>query len=343
MAIRRLIRFLGISASFGTRAGRNAGHQPDKAALDEAVEQVIDAIDPRLRLVPGYKRKLQDEVAAALAYIGTLVDQVPGPLDVSRRTFVSNPHVNAFFATPDELQTTFSRSPEINAFFADADNSDEDECCALLCADKQEKTVLGTELSCDTLRRDVMQTAVNFHGHKVLSPAANDALVRNGIKRCIFDGLVTHALRHIYMIKSSRQDLEDQRRILHARLRARQARGNGLSTLLAQAHENDEQPAHIQAKLAETQRQLDRMPGSQDMLPFYLEQIRAIFSNPEEFIRLNVSCFRLTAMGIKVESDTSQSVNTVCFSELEIADVMKRVVTVARYARADMSYPHAGL
>jgi len=307
--------------------------------VDEAVDHVIDGIDPKLRLVPGYKRKLKGEVAAALAHIGGLVDQVPGPIDVSRRTFVRDPRVSAFFATPDELQATFSCSPELKTFFADVKNSGKDECYALLCANKEEKSVLGTELAGDTVRREVIQTAINFHDHKILSPAANDRDVRDGIKRCIFDGLVTHALRHIYDIKTRRQDLEDQRRILHARLRARQAQGNGLSLLLAEAHEGDEQSEDIKTKIAEAERTLERMPGSQDVLSFYLEEIRNIFASPGEFIRLNEACFRLTDMGIKVNGDSPQPANTVCFSELEITDVMKRAVTVVRYARDDMNCP----
>ena len=42
---------------------------------------------------------------------------------------------------------------------------------------------------------------------------------------------------------------------------------------------------------------------------------------------------------IKVDGHTPQSASTVCFSELEIADVMKRVVTVVRFARQDMHCP----
>jgi len=339
IVIKRLRRFLGNAAGFGRSAEHNTSSHAGKVTVHEATEQVVDGIDPRLRLVPGYKRKLKGEVAAALAHIGDLVDQVPGPIDVSRMTFVRDPRVSALFATPDELQATFSCSPELRAFFAEVKNSEEDECYALLCANREEKSVLGTELAGDTVRREVFQTAINFHDHKILSPAANDRDVRDGIKHCIFDGLVTHALRHIYDIKTRRKDLEDQRRILHARLRARQAQGNGLSQLLAEAHGGDDQSEDIKTKIAEAERTLERMPGSQGVLSFYLEEVRNIFARPEEFIRLNVACFRLTDMGIKVNGDTPQPANTVCFSELEITNVMKRVVTVVRYARDDMNCP----
>ena len=54
-----------------------------------------------------------------------------------------------------------------------------------------EKTILGMELHNDIIRRDVMQTALSFSGHKIMSPASRETGVRTGIKQCIFDGLVT--------------------------------------------------------------------------------------------------------------------------------------------------------
>lgn len=329
--MKRIFKYLSIA----TGLARRDGPQYD-AAVDEAIERVIDGTDPRLRLVPGYRKKLQRDIAASLDHIGNLVDQIPGPLEVSRKTFVSDPEVRAFFASPDELQEIFSSSTELKTFFADPANMDFDECSALLCANKEEKTVLGTDLAGDSVHHDVLQTAINFYDHKILSPAAHVKDVRDGIKQCIFDGLVTHALERIYKIRTHRQNLEDQRRILHSRLRARQAQGNGLSALLAAAHEGKEQPEDLKEQLAEAERKLDQMPGTEDALSFYLDEVRKILGKPDDFIRLNVACFRLTDMGVMVNDNSPQTVNTVCFSELEIADVMRRVVTVVRFGRAGM-------
>ena len=329
--MKRILKYLGIAAGLGRKGNRQ--YNP---VVDEAIERVIDGTDPRLRLVPGYRKILQKEVAASLDHISNLVDQIPGPLEVNRKAFVRDPEVRAFFASPDALQEIFGFSTELKAFFADPANSNTNECSALMCANKEEKTVLGTDLAGDTVHHEVLQTAINFYDHKLLTPAASLKDVRDSIKQCIFDGLVTHALEHISEIRTHRKNLEDQRRILHSRLRARQAQGNGLSALLAAAHEGKEQPEDLKKQLAEAEQKLDQLPGTQDALPFYLDEIRKILGKPDDFIRLNVACFRLTDMGIMVNDKSPQPVNTVCFSELEIADVMKRVVTVVRYTRDEM-------
>jgi hypothetical protein len=82
------------------------------------------------------------------------------------------------------------------------------------------------------------------------------------------------------------------------------------------------------------------MLGRLDVLSFYLDEVRRILSKPENFIQLNVACFRLSDMRIKVDDNAPETANTVCLSELEIANVMKRVVAVASYSRDEMQSNH---
>lgn len=306
-------------------------------SVNEATDQVIDGIDPKLRLVPGHQKFLQQEVSNSLAYICKLVDKVTGPTDISRKTFIDNPEVRAYFSTPDVLMETFSCGTELKTFFEQQDSSSSETCCALLCADKKETQVTGSALEGDVLRRDVLQTAISFFDYKILSPAETDKEVRQGIKRCIFDGLVTYALLQIADLRLERSDLSDRRRILHAQLRSRQSHGGGLSKLLAEAQLESEQLTEIEEELRNTEIRLEEMTGDKDVLSFYLEEIRKVLAQPEKFIQLNLICYHLNDMGIIVDESADQSANTVYFSELEITNVMKRIVTFIRYNRNDIN------
>jgi hypothetical protein len=306
-------------------------------SLAEAIDQVIDGIDTKLRLVPGYRKKLQKEVAVSLEYISRLVDQIPGPINVSRKTFVSDPEVRAYFSTPDALQNIFSCGSELQAFFDQPENASNDVCCALLCANKEEKKIIGLALEGDVIQRDVVQTAISFFDYKVLSPANDPNEVRNGIKRCIFGGLITYALQQVANIKIERRDLIHKRRILHAQLRSRQAAGNGLSAMLSSAHVDSEQCADLTVELKEAETRLENITGDRDVFSFYLEEIRKVLAQPEKFIQINTVYFHLNDMGIKLEGKAAQSVNAVSFSELEIANVMKRVVAVICYNKNEIN------
>lgn len=327
--------FESITGLFSNRQ-TPAAEQDTGYSLQEGIDRVIDGIDAKLRLVPGHRKKLQQEVAISLEYINRLVDQIPGPIDVSRKTFISDPEVRAYFSTPDSLQNIFSCGNELQTFFDQPENAALDVCCALLCANKEEKKIIGLALEGDMIQRDVVQTAISFFDYKILSPAIDDDAVRSGIKKCIFDGLVTYALQKIANIKIERRDLVHRRRILHAQLRARQTGGSGLSALLAEAHFQSEQCASLAEELQEAETRLKNIMGDRDVLSFYLEEIRKVLAQPENFIQVNVACFRLNDMGIMLDGDAAQSVNTVCFSELEITNVMKRVVAIIRYRRSEI-------
>ena len=304
--------------------------------LEEAVEGVVDGIEPKMRLVRGYQKKLQPAVAAARAYIDALVEQIPGPLSMTPKGFVKDPYVNAFFATPREVSTVFGTSPELREFFARPENAAIEVACGLLCMVEEEKSILGVELAHDAIRRDVRQTSVNFSEHKVLTPGATEADARLGLKNCIFNALVSHALQHIADRKAQQRELLDQRRILYARLRARQAYNGGLDTLLATVSAGDTGSGDIEGKLAEAEAQLKQAPATRDAPRNYLHEVKAILEQPQEFIRLRRVSFRLNRMGIKVDEKSDQPAHCIELAEIEVSNVLKRVVAIVCYPRADM-------
>jgi hypothetical protein len=323
------------SLSSPKNAAANASNVP--ADVDDYIERVVEGIDSKLRLVPDYKRKLRDVVALSLIHIDQLVNRIPGPINVSRKSFVSDPGVRAYFATPAVLQETFSHATEVNSYFAEQSHYFMHDCCALLCANMEEKTVMGTELKGNMLQHDIVQKTINLFDYKVIAPAPRDDEVRHGIKNCIFDGLITYALQHIACIKTKRRDLQNEHRILHTKLRTRQAQGNGLSTMLHEASRMVEESAAIKAQLAADEKKLNEMLDHKDVFSFYLNEVCKIFATPEQFIHLNADRFKLTDMRIKVSDNSPQSANTVSFSEIEIINVLKRIVAIIHYQRDDMA------
>ena len=106
---------------------------------------------------------------------------------------------------------------------------------------------------------------------------------------------------------------------------------------MAQAHLESEQPAELIAQLKDAEERLKNLTGDMDVFSFYLEEIRKLLAQPENFIRLNVTSLRLSDMCIKVDSDAEQPANDVSFTELDITNVMKRIVTIVRYNRDDIN------
>ena len=311
--------------------------QPD---ISKTIERVVDVIDGRIRLVSGYKKKLQYVIRNSLEFTDALIDRFPRAIEVSSRTFVSDPYVNAFFSNTRDVQTIFSHSSEIREFMEDYAYDGLTQCCALLCMHKEEKTVLGVELAGDTLRKDVKQTAVNFTDHRIYSPAPNEMQTRQGLKQCLFEGLVTNALERVIQLKLSNQRLQHERQILQSRLRHTQY-------LLGRQTERPVNEDDCKREIEETRLKLEKT--EQDLRKIHLatpqvslEQVIDVFSRPENFVRLQQSTLRLNKMGIKIDESTKQPCNTLKLTEVSIGEDQSRVVTLATFPRDEfLSLPFA--
>jgi len=308
--------------------------------LYDAIERVVDGIEPKLRYFPGYKKILKDSVATSLTYINHLVDTVPGPLSINSKTFITDPQVKRFFSTLENTQNIFSSSDELRNFFDAAENSMQNDAFALLCMEEAEKTVLGMELNDGILQREVLQTALVFSDHKILSPATNEHDVRKGIKQCIFDGLITHTLQQVLAIKQQINNLDKQKCKLTSRLKKRQSQGGGLSRLLASASDSTltdiQSTESIKQKISENKKMRKTLPKSWDTTKYFLELIKSTLNQPENFISINKKYFNINKMGIICDDNSSQEAKCILFKEITIANVLKRVVTIVRYPRSDL-------
>ncbi|MDH5602053.1 MAG: hypothetical protein OEY78_12215, partial [Gammaproteobacteria bacterium] len=294
---------------------------------------VVEGTEPKMRYVSTYKKLLEKSVTTSLLYINELVDNIPGSVDITHKNFALDPLVHAYFSSTKEIKEIFSNSKELKLFF---DNGEDEQAYALLCMNHDDKTVLGMELQNDVLIRDVMQTAVNFSEHKVMSPTATEEETRGCIKKCIFDGLITYALKKLIELKSEYRELQEQQSSLQSRLRSRQAKEGGLNKLLISAHNADSEYKNILEKIEETKDKLKEVPPQWELPRYYIDQVNNLLEHPEEFIRLEPVRVNINNMGIKISDKSTEDSSLICLDELTIDNVLKRVVVIACYPRDEM-------
>ncbi|MDT8388777.1 MAG: hypothetical protein RQ736_14845 [Thiogranum sp.] len=296
-------RGTGISHSVGIR---------------ERVEQVVDGTDARIRLVSGYQKKLRKVVEAALDYADTVVAQIPPAIEISRRSFGADPYVNAFFARFAEVRDMIRHSSEMQEFMRESGGDTEvPRCYALMCMHRTERTVMGMELSGDIVKRDVAQTAVSFSGQRLYSPAPSEAEVREGLKDCLFTGLMTSALERIVQSRHASERLRSQQQILNARLLRLQREQSTDS--VAEVHSIQQELQMLEQKLAS----VPLVTPQQS-----LEYVKEVFGNPEAFVRISNSALRLNKMGIKIPEDSTQPGNQLELTEVTIGNEPPRIVTL---------------
>ncbi len=304
--------------------------------VNSAIEHLIDEIDPNMRFILGYKKKLTEAVKTALDYIDQLVEEIPGPVEFNKKAFGADPLVNALFATASDLQNTFSQSQALRTFFDDSMNVNVDEGFALMCMEKAEHAGFGMEMEGDFLKKDVPQVSVNFFGHNILSPAATEKEVRGCLKQCIFDALLSNIFERVMAGHMREGGSDSYRKVLDRRYKANQAWGQELTDLLlsiradvmARAGGKRESTAGVQG--AESSVGHLETPGD------HLEQVKNILAQPETMVRLNHIHMNLTRLGIKVDDNSTRSANKIELAELEINDVWRRIIVIVKYPRNEL-------
>jgi hypothetical protein len=191
---------------------------------------------------------------------------------------------------------------------------------------KTEKTVMGVELSGDTLKRDVQQTAVSFSEHRIYSPAPSEGETREGLKHCLFAGLITNALEHIVQFRLTSHRLRRERQLLLTRLRHCQ-RQHATTKLLSEIADIHQRLSSIDEQLSKTHAMT---PGEA------LQQVKAVFSRPDSFVKFNKCSLRLDKMGFKIRENSRQACNQIDLTEVKIGDESPRVVTLATFPRDEL-------
>ncbi len=293
--------------------------------IEAATEAAVQGVDAGIRLLSGYQARLRPAVASSLSYVNSLVEHIPGVLEVDSRSFSTDARVNAFFVDVNDLRSVFSRSAELRNFLSNGHSGDLERCCALLCMKKTERNVLGVELQGDQVRRDVKQVTVSFDDHQIISPAANETEVRRGLKTCLFQGLITNALARLSSCHVSVQHMDAERRSLSARLRS-------LESALEAGAENAEELEQTRARLAGIESTRGQAPC---LNPEHsLRQLLEVLEAPDQFVRLHSDRLSLDRLGVKLSEDNGAE--PIELAEVDLGGGNCRVVVLTSFPLGEM-------
>jgi hypothetical protein len=322
----------GIAHFAQQRLAERRSHHQRLAFLHQAIEQVVDASEPRIRLVGNYPEKLVDAVETALHHSGRVLQQLPAAVTLDGHAWATDPQVNAFFATAAEVRTALSEDARVRTFFAENAGA---ECFALLLMVKREAETFGTVLEGEMLVREVRQIHISFSQHRLFFPAASEAELRLELKQRMLVFLATRAHERINELRTGRGALEEQRRQLQAQLRAWRMQGQGLQSLLSSADANERRLAELEQRLIRTEEDLVAARKQLGTLDDYLTQVLLVLSQPETYLRVQPLALRLNRLGVKLAVDSPEPGETLALIELASLDE-QRIGALVRFSRKEL-------
>jgi hypothetical protein len=301
--------------------GREAVGRYPESLIEMAIERSVDGTDPRLRLVPGYRKRLREPVIHAIDHVVALVDGIPATVAAGLGDYRNDPRLSALFASGEEMQQVFARDRALSEYLCGSDGRGAEQVTALLMARREEKNILGMDLVGDQVRRDVAQVTVSFSGHHLLEPQALEDDCRRFLKRRAFDHLLALALAQIAEARVERADLTRQRDLLQRKLRT--MKQGTLSFDRPDPGEAD--AAGIQAEFDAVSRQLQALGADADLLKVHLEVVAERLAAAEHQLWSEEIQLCLGPMNIRHEPG-DPSGRLIVFHELQTARGARAIV-----------------
>jgi hypothetical protein len=256
--------------------GETRGGYPE-SLIELATERAVDGTDSRLRLLPGYRKRLRQPIIQAIDHVVGLVDAIPAPLTAAAREHGVEHQLAAVFSSAGDMLDILARDTAMSDFLASPDGPGTERVTALLLAERVERSILGMDLVGDQVRRDVPQVAVSFTAHRLLDPTASEAATRRQLKRRAFDHLLTLALTRIAEVRVERADLTRQRDLLRRKLTALE-RGGWSFEPLESGHPD---AAALSADLDAITEQLNALGTDQGVLKAHLGIVADLLGEAE--------------------------------------------------------------
>lgn len=292
---------------FGSLFGHE--REEDIPGLLPAIERAVSAVEPLLKQTGGYPGIYRKPVATALEYARSLAASIPGPVTINRESYASDPFVHALFPSIDFIQDAFGTSRALQDHYQEFSSAD--ELYALMGMRRFEKTVVGMELSGQTIQRDVIQKVVYFTSHTLEDPAQNEEQSRDQVAWSFFDSLARKVKKRVDARKQDKQAQSQQKDALIARLRTTDAQTRPAL---------EEELSKIITGIQSTASLLE--------LRNYILDFEAVLLNPEQHLRLNRIPMVLDRMGIRQNSDDASHEGAITFNELIGFDRRDWVVTM---------------
>jgi hypothetical protein len=292
---------------------------PLDPSVRKALDRVAELVDPMLKAASGFEKQLSGPVQHALGYCDGLVASLPGPIDINRKAFASDPLVHALFATADDIDQMLGRSQAVRDFLEEPCSWDSKYFYAMFAARRQQKKQLGIAQQGEVIRSDVPQLVLYFSGQTLIEPSCQFDITQRGLRCKALESLLYTFQAHVQALRHEREGLRGDVSAERAHLAVLRGSSGGQEREVGTRH-----LAELDAKLRQT---------AASLMPDHLvEALADYLQSPEPALHLTPVTITVDRLGV-VRDDVTPDAHTLNFPELTARDRRLHLAMLARISR----------
>lgn len=293
---------------------------------DELVEYFVRTIEPKLKEVRGYQKILQDPLQLCREHCRTMIDEIPGPIYIKRKSRNDDPFINAAFAQPERIGELLVQADLSTASSALAG----DKRVALLTMVSNEKTIFGRKQQGDMIVGDAAMRTITFTDHNIVGLGSDLEASKNALERLSLEIIAEAVARELSEIRTKLVDLQERRERLRAMNKMFGGSYGKGSVLVPYNPEKEEKQKKLSQMLAETESEIATASDHAETPKDWLVIIEKLLSKPEDILSMHLVNLRLDWRNILTE-DPQEKANTVTFASFILADEMQREGVLVAY------------
>ena len=295
---------------------------------NELIDYVVNTIEPKLKQVRGYRKKLQGPLRLCREQCRAIVAEIPGPIYLKRSGYCDNPLLKAAFSTSDRFENLLSRADKTTS----QNILSGVERVALLTMKSREKTIFGTKKQGDMIIGDAALRTINFTDHNIVGLATTLASSREALEKYTLEIIVETAARQLSEIRTKLVDLRQRQEWLRAMDKVFGGeRGVGMGCVFVPFDpEKQKKQKQIEQMLVETESEIAATRSKSETPENWLTIVENILSRPEDILNIQLVSLRLNWCNVLTD-DPDENADTITFATFTLGDEMQREGVLIAY------------
>ncbi|MBT8361173.1 MAG: hypothetical protein KJO32_09470, partial [Deltaproteobacteria bacterium] len=133
------------------------------AADRELIESIVETVEPKIKRVRGYRKRLQGPLQVCQKHCKKIVAGIPGPIYLKQADYYADPLINAAFAGSEKIEDLLSKSDTLSLIAGAPSGL---ERVALLTMTRTDRTIFGRGKHRDMIVGDERLKSITFSDHK---------------------------------------------------------------------------------------------------------------------------------------------------------------------------------
>ena len=298
----------------------------DRQTEKQLIEYVVETVEPKIRTVSGYRKRLRNPLQNCLQHCKAMVAQIPGPIHLKRSNYFLDPLIKAAFVGSTKIEDLLASSevqrPQHN--FSDS------ERFALLTMTSTEKTIFGPKKQGEMIVVDAPMQTVTFTDHKIVGLGTTLESSRDELERLSLEVIAEAAARQLAARKSHHAELRQQHERLRAMARMFGGGSRARSVFGDYNMEEQEKLRKIEHLLQETELELAAVSKEIEAPKDRLVMLESCLSAPEKVLAMHLISFRLDWKNV-VTADTEEEAQTFTLAHFSLNDEVQREGVLIAY------------